>query len=121
LRVKEVFAIGVPHPIGHTLKGYDSADNGNDVDRVSCQVSDRGDQQILEVLSHPGLAKFQTGPVQPENPGCDRTARNARYSVQLGKVAELVKTPDRADMKQHRAIAAAREAQCYAFGGLRQR
>ena len=52
---------------------------------------------------------------RPRHTGGNRSAGHRRDARQLGRKPDLVQAPERADMEQHRAIAAARQTECRAF------
>jgi hypothetical protein len=88
----------------------DTPDARRDVYRDRRERHDRLGELRLEVRRDV-VDEVQVLPVDAEQSGDDRPARDARDPVQPGQQPELVEPSQRPDMEQHRPRAAAREAQ----------
>ena len=88
----------------------DAPDARRDVHLERGEGHDRLGELRLEVRRDV-VDEGQVLPVDAEQPGDDRPARDARDPVQPGQQPELVEPSQRPDMEQHRSRPAAREAQ----------
>ena len=76
------------------------------------------DERAARSCGPPRLVEVERGPGQRERAGGDRAARDARDAVEARQPAGLVQPPQRAEVEQHRPVAAAGEAQRDAVGRL---
>ena len=104
---EDVLAICARDPVGDGAGQQDAADDGAKVDRLRRELPNGLDELLVEVGREAVGVEHEVVPVHPEGAGSDRAAGDARDPVELRQVAELVEAPERPDVKEHGAVAAA--------------
>ena len=90
---------------------HEAQDDRVGVDRLARQRSQRFDDEAGEIGVEPRRIETELLPFERKEARRNRSARDARDSTDGSEHARLVEPPQNADVKNHRAIASAREAQ----------
>lgn len=114
---EQVPAISVGQLVVDRAGQEDALQHRAHIDSLAGKGTDRRDQPGLQGLGHP-IRKVELGPAQSQQGGGDRAARDAGDAIEPHEIAQLVEPPQHPEMKDHRPVAAAGQAQRNARPGL---
>ena len=106
-----MLAVGRGQPSTGASRQQHPAQDRLPVDGAACHRSHGCDDLFVEARGDAGIVEGELLPVEREDTGDDRTAGDARYPGESVQVAGFVQAPQGAEVKQHRPVAAAREAE----------